>query len=419
MDALTPEPLTREHPPATKKRSWFGRLVAALLSLAALAGIAYTIWFWPKAKEPESPLRRFANVPIPVLVTPAVRRDNPVWLDGLGTVQASQSVSVRTMVEGPLLSVGFREGQAVRQGDVLAQVDPRTFRAALDAATARKAQNEALLANAKLDLARYQKLVASNFTSAQQADTAKAEVARFQALVEQDQASIDTARTQLDYATIRAPIDGRAGIRLVDAGNIVRPGDVNALVVIAKLQPISVVFTLPQQELPRVAAAMARGELPVIAFPQGAVLGAGGQDQELDWGTLSVLDNQVDPATGTIKLKATFPNADNRLWPGGFVGVRVRVDILRDVVVIPTAAVQRGPRGAFVYLAQAAGTAERRAITLGYEDDRGSVVTDGLQGGERVVVDGASRLNDGSKINPAGADADPAADGPARRRRGG
>jgi multidrug efflux system membrane fusion protein len=419
MDALTPEPLTRETPPSARKRSWFGRLIATTLSLAVLGGIVYTIWFWPAAKEAESPMRRFANVPIPVLVAPATRRDTPVWLDGLGTAQASQSVTIRTMVEGPLLAVNFQEGQAVRQGDVLAQVDPRPYRAALDAATARKAQNEAMLANARLDLARYQKLVASNFTSAQQADTARAEVARFQALVEQDQATIDTARTQLDYATIRAPIDGRAGIRLVDAGNIVRPGDANALVVIARLQPISIVFTLPQQVLPRVAAAMAKGELPVIALPQGAVLGAGGTDQVLDRGVLTVLDNQVDATTGTIKLKATFPNAEHRLWPGGFVGVRLRVDILRDAVVIPTAAVQRGPRGAFVYLAQSGGTAERRSISVGYEDDRGSVVTEGLQGGERVVVDGVSRLNDGSKINPAGLDADPAGEGAQRRRRGG
>jgi multidrug efflux system membrane fusion protein len=453
MDALTREPIEVRSRPRT------GRVVAILLSVLALAGIVYTVWFWP-ATAPEQPATRpGANFPIPVIVAPAARRDTPVWLDGLGTVQASQSVTVRSMVEGPLVAVNFREGQAVRQGDVLAQIDPRPYQAALDSAVARKAQNEALLANARLDLARYQKLVASNFTSAQQADTAKSEVERIAAVVAQDQAAIDNARTQLSYATITAPIDGRAGMRLVDAGNIVRPGDATGLVVIAQLQPINVMFTLPQQHLPAIARAMANmpganappnadarpapsplatsplatspqvgpagtgGAIPVIALPQGAVVGGVGSGDGariLDRGTLTVLDNQVDPLTGTIKLKATFPNTDSRLWPGGFVGVRLRVDVLRDVVMVPTAAIQRGPRGAYVYVARADATASRQPVTVGYEDERGSVILKGLQGGERVVVDGASRLADGSRIAPTladqGTDAAPGGGPPTPRR---
>lgn len=411
MDALTREPVE-----VRSRRPRAGRIIAGLLSVLAIAAIVYTVWFWPPA-SPEPPAsRRGANMPIPVVVTTAAKRDAPVWLDGLGTVQASQSVTVRSMVEGRLIAVNFKEGQMVKQGDVLAQIDPRQYKAALDSAVAKKAQDEALLANARLDYARYQKLVANNFTSAQQVDTAKSEVARFQALVEQDQAAIDNARTQLDDATITAPIDGRAGIRQVDAGNIVRPGDATGLVVIAQLQPVSVVFTLPQQHLPAVARAMDRGEATVIALPQGAVVGgsgAGAGASVLDRGILSVLDNQVDPTTGTIKMKASFPNTDNRLWPGGFVGVRLRVDVVKDAIMVPTAAIQRGPRGTYVYVTQEGGTVKRQTVSVGYEDERGSVVTQGLSGGEQVVVDGASRLTDGSRIAPTTAEGE----GPAGRRR--
>ncbi len=401
MDSLTREPI--EVRASRPRRTIAGRIIAVLLSVLVIGGIVYTVWFWPPASVEAPAARRGANMPIPVIVAPAERRDAAVWLDGLGTVQASQSVVVKSMVDGPLLAVNFKEGQAVRQGDVLAQIDPRQYKAALDSVVAKKAQDEAQLANARLDLARYQKLVANNFTSAQQVDQAKADVARFQALVDQDQAAIDNARTQLDYATITAPISGRAGIRQVDAGNIVRAGDANGLVVIAQLQPVNVIFTLPQQHLPAVSRAIAQGDAAVIALPQGAVVGgvgSGAGANILDRGMLSVLDNQVDPTTGTIKMKASFPNTDNRLWPGGFVGVRLRVDVIKDAVMVPTAAIQRGPRGAFVYIATEGGIAKRQAVTVGYEDERGSVITEGLNGNEQVVVDGASRLADGSRIAP-------------------
>jgi multidrug efflux system membrane fusion protein len=306
------------------------------------------------------------------------------------------------MVDGPLVAVNFKEGQDVHKGDVLAQIDPRTYKAALDNAVAKQAQDAAQLANARLDLLRYQKLVANNYTSAQQADTARAQVAQFEALVAQDQAQIDTARTQLGYTTITAPIDGLLGIRQVDPGNIVHAADTTGMVMITQIQPISVIFTLPQQSLPTVAAAMATGPVPVLAMAQDD---AGEASRVLDTGTLTVLDNQVDPTTGTIKLKATFPNAQRRLWPGGFVSVRLQSKVARDAIVVPPAAIQRGPRGPYVFVIGTDDTAQRRPVTIGYEDQQASIVAKGLQAGENVVIDGASRLSDGSKVAVAKPDA--------------
>ncbi len=417
MDALTREPADLQT--RRRTRRW-PMLLACVLVLAAIGG---TIWLWPAGSSRTASKNRNASQAIPILQAAAEQKDVPLFLDGLGTVQAFNSVTIKPMVDGPLVAVNFKEGQGVHKGDVLAQIDPRPYQAALDQAVAKKAQDEALLANAKLDLARYQKLVANNYTSAQQADTAKAQVAQFQAQVEQDQAQIDTARINLGYTTITAPIDGRTGIRQVDAGNIVHPSDATGLVVITQLQPVSVVFTLPQQELPAVAAAIRQGPAPVLAYAQGA---NGSASKVLDHGTLTVLDNQVDPTTGTIKLKATFPNAGETLWPGGFVGVRLQVDTARNAVVVPPAAVQRGPQGAYVFRVEANETAKREPVTVGHEDADASIITQGLKPGDHVVVDGASRLSDGTKVTvvqPAPAGAQPAAEQPsapgARRRRAG
>ncbi len=376
-----------------------------LLCLLVVAAIVYAIWFFPSAPTAKK-LDASANQAIPVLIAVAETRDMPIYQDGLGTVQAFNTVTMRAMVDGPLVTVNFKEGQAVHKGDVLAQIDARTFQAALDNALARKAQDEAQLANARLDLARYQKLVANAYTSAQQADTAKAQVAQFAALVQQDQAQIDTARTQLSYSTIIAPIDGLTGIRQVDPGNIVHAVDATGIVVITQLEPISVLFTLPQQVLPAVASAMAEGPAPVLALAQDA---AGGAPKVLDTGTLTVLDNQVDSTTGTIKLKAAFPNAQHRLWPGGFVSVRLRTEVAKDAIVVPPSAIQRGPRGPYVFVIGTDNTAKRQPVTVGYEDEVASIVTGGLKAGETVVVDGASRLADGTKVTVAKPDADAAA----------
>lgn len=415
MDALTREPVNLRT--RSRSRLW----VTVLLSLLVVAGIVYVVWFWPAGSADRAARNRNANQPIPVLETTATRQDTPIYQDGLGTVQAYNAVILRSMLDGPLVAVNFKEGQMVHRGDVLAQIDPRAYQAALDQATAKKAQDEALLANARLDLTRYQKLVATNYTTAQQADTQKSLVAQLEAQVRQDQAQIDTARTNLSYTTITAPIDGRTGIRQVDQGNLVHSTDVNGLVLLTQLQPISVLFTLPQQSLPVVAHAMQQGPVTVLAYAQGA---NGTAARLLDTGTLAVLDNQVDPTTGTIKLKATFPNADNRLWPGGFVSVRLQVEIAKQAVVVPPAAVQRGPRGAYVFVVGDGDTATRQAVTIGYEDEQGSIVTNGLKGGERVVIDGASRLSDGSKVTivkPAAEGQSPSAEEPSapgtRRRR--
>jgi multidrug efflux system membrane fusion protein len=341
----------------------------------------------------------------------------PIYLDGLGTVQASATVTVKAMVDGPLLEVPVKEGQDVAVGDVLARIDPRTYQAALDQAAAKKAQDEATLANARLDLARYQKLAATAYTSAQQADTQKALVAQLEAQVAQDQAQIDNARTLLSYTTVKAPVPGRVGIRQVDAGNIVHAADATGMVVITTLKPISVVFTLPQQSLPAVAAAMAEGTPEVLALPQ--VMDQGTEGKVLDRGTLTVLDNQVDPTTGTIKLKASFPNEKLLLWPGAFVTVRLRVDTRHDAVVVPPVAVQRGPHGPYIYVLTDDQTVARRNITVGHESLTATIVAEGVQAGDRVVVDGAARLTDKAKVTVLpGPDAAPVVNAPVPVARG-
>ena len=379
-----------------------GRLI---LILIVLGGAGFAAWYefvrTPAAEAPQARgggRRRGGGAngePIPVLAATATKQDVPVYLDALGTVQAFNTVSVKAMIDGPLIEVRFKEGQDVHVGDVLARIDPRPYQAALDQAVAKKAQDEANLANARVDLARYQKLAATAYTSAQTSDTQKATVAQLEAQVRQDQAQIDTARTNLSYTTITSPLDGRTGIRQVDAGNIVHASDTTPLTVITQLHPISVVFTLPQQTLGAVANAM-KGEPPdVLALPQGV---ANDGKTVLDRGHVAVLDNTVDQATGTIKLKATFPNPNLALWPGGFINVRLLVETQRGVTTAPPTAIQRGPQGSYVYLVKDDRTVSRKVVQVGHEDEALSVVTAGLQPGDSVVTDGASRLTDGARV---------------------
>ncbi len=371
-----------------------------LLALVLLVGLGAAGFFALQA--PASSVRAKPGPPgsatgdaIPVLTATATVADVPEYLDALGTVQAFNTVNIKAMIDGPLVEVRFVEGQDVKTGDVLARIDPRSYQAALDQAVAKKAQDEASLANARVDLGRYQKLAATAYTSGQTSDTQKALVAQDVAQVQQDQAQIDTARTNLSYTTIVSPLDGRTGIRQVDQGNIVHAADTTPLVVITQLQPISVVFTLPQQTLPDVAAAMQAGTPEVLAYPQGDVAA---QRAPVDRGKLAVLDNTVDQNTGTIKLKATFPNAGLTLWPGGFINVRLLVHVEHNVVTVPPVAVQRGPAGAFAYVVAGNDTVVRRPITVGHEDESVSVVLAGLQPGDRVVTDGSSRLTDGAHV---------------------
>ena len=375
-------------------------LSIALILIVILAGLYYV--FGGPAAQQRRAGRFAAEGPVPVLVAPATRADVPVYLDAVGTIKALNTVTVRPQVDGKLLSVNFKEGDDVKKGDVLAKIDPVIYQAQLDQAIAKKAQDEAQLANSKIDLERYEKLAATAAINKQQADTQRALVAQNTALVKADQAAIDNARAMLGYTTITAPLDGRTGIRLVDEGNFVRSADVNsAIVVLTQLRPISVLFNLPQQELPQLNAAVAKVALNVEAQRSDT-------DAVIDRGLLRVVDNQVDQTTGTVKLKAEFPNADLQLWPGQFVNIRLLIDTLKQVVVIPTGAVQRGPNGTFVYVVKDDNTVAVRPITVQKQDETQTVVKSGLEANERVVTTGFVRLTDGSKVLVGTADTLPA-----------
>jgi multidrug efflux system membrane fusion protein len=335
---------------------------------------------------------RGGDGPTPVLAAAARYEDVPVSIDAVGTIQALNTVTVRTQVDGRLLSLAFKDGQDVKRGDVLAHVDPATYQAQYDQAVAKKAQDEALLANARLDLDRYTKLAASSYGSQQQADTQKSLVAQYQAQVRADQGAIDNAKVQLDRTTITSPLEGRTGIRLVDAGNILRASDATGIVVVAQLEPIALVFNLPQQYLVAANAAMARGPVQVQALDSDNAT-------VLATGTVAVIDNQVDATTGTVKIKANFANGDRRLWPGQFVNVRVFVDTISHAVVVPTAAVQRGPSGAYVYVLNDGDMVKLTSVVVGRQDETRTVVKSGLTPPARVVTTGFSRLTDGAQVS--------------------
>jgi len=341
----------------------------------------------------------------PVVITAFDMRtaDVPVTLDAIGTAQALNTVTVRSQVDGKLIEVNFKEGQDVKAGDVLARIDPTTYQAQYDQAVAKKAQNEALLANAKIDLDRYSRLAQGNFGPKQQADTQRALVAQYEAQVKQDQATIDNTKAILGYTTIRSPLDGRTGIRLVDPGNLVQANGANGLVVITQIKPIAVVFTLAQQNLRSVTSALARGPLDAQAFDSGMTTAVAR-------GQVTVVDNQVDPATGTVKIKAVFPNDDLALWPGQFVNIRLTTDVLKNAIVAPTAAVQRGQSGAFVYVVKDDGTVEQVNVTVGQQSERFAVIQSGLAPPAKVATSGFARLRNGAKVRvidtpPQGAEA--------------
>jgi membrane fusion protein, multidrug efflux system len=340
--------------------------------------------------------------------TPRVQ-DVPVYLDGVGSVRALNTVTVRSQVDGKLIAVNFVEGQDVKKGDVLAEIDPAIYQAQYDQAVAKKAQDEALLANQRLDLARYQQLAASNAGSKQQYDTQKATVAQQEAVVKADQAAIDNAAAMLSYTKIVAPISGRAGLRQVDQGNIIHTSDTTGLVVITQLQPIAVWFSLPQQQIVRVNAAAIKGALAVDVFGNDGVT-------VIDTGKLTGIDNQVDPTTGTLKLKAEFPNGSFQLWPGQFVNVRLKVDTLANAIVVPTSAVQRGPAGTFSYVIGEGDVATAKPVTVTQQNEHDAVIGSGLSTSDRVVTTGFANLADGSKVVIGREDQAPSADLAPRKR---
>lgn len=374
------------------------RFVMAGACLGIALGLAYMLA--PQAAD--SAGRRDKAGPgdeTPVTVVAVTKQDVPMVLTGLGSVQASNTVTISPMVSGPIVSINFTEGQEVKKGDVLAVIDPRTYQATLDQDRGKLAQDQATLAGALRDLARYQKLSGTSYISKQTAEDEEATVAETRAMIEQDKASIAQAQTNLDYCTIRAPVDGRLGVRNVDLGNIVQSGSSTGIVTLTTLKPIGVIFTLPQQDLPEIIDAFHQGPLPVSVDPEGDTTGP----QET--ATLDVIDNQIDSTTGTVKLKAYFPNTDEHLWPGGFVTVHLTVKVLKDVLTLPPAAVQTGPNQSFVYVVQKNGTVKQTAVTTGEQNDKHAVITSGLTAGEQVVLQGASRLSDGAKIKIMPSDA--------------
>ncbi len=326
-----------------------------------------------------------------VSVAPTKRMDYAVYVEGLGQVQAYNTVTVRTRVDGQIEKIAFEEGQVVKAGDLVAQIDPRPFQAALDQAKAKQAQDQANLANAKLDLQRYATLVKQDSGSRQQFDTQNAQVTQLIAQVAADAAAIDAAQVQLDYATIRAPLTGRVGFRLVDQGNLVSATQQTGIVTIAQMQPIAVVFTAPEDDLPRINAATAAGSPQVqVRTSDGAKL--------LATGKLTVVDNQVDVTTGTMRMKAEFVNRDNALWPGLAVATRLSVAVAKNALVVPDRAVQHGPSGLFVYVIDDQSRAEARPVAVSHEDEDLAVIDKGLNDGDSVVTVGQYGLQPGARV---------------------
>ncbi|WP_376092160.1 efflux RND transporter periplasmic adaptor subunit [Roseomonas sp. CCTCC AB2023176] len=383
-----------------RRRSRGARALRWLLVLLVLGGAGYGGWYWwshrqaPAEQGAAGPGRRGGAPRIPVTVVAAERRDVNLTLDALGTVTPLESVVIRTQLDGQLTEVLFREGDEVEAGQVIARVDDRAVQASLAQAAAKKALDEAQLANARNDLRRYEQLVRASGATQQQVDTTRAQVAQYEAQVRQDEAAIESARTTLSFATIRSPIAGRVGLRQVDAGNIVRGSDTNGLVTVTRMAPMGVNFTVPQQELPRLRRALTAGPVPVETLPAPGEA----RDAPRSRGTVLTVDNAVDATTGTIRVRATFPNEDRVLWPGAFVNVRIRIEVVPQSVVVPLVAVQRGPEGSYVFIVKDDQTIEQRNVTVGQTTMSEAVIRTGVQAGERVVTSGGLRLNNGTAV---------------------
>jgi multidrug efflux system membrane fusion protein len=332
-----------------------------------------------------------ASGSVPVVAGTVSRSDVPLYLRGLGAVQAYNTVIIHSQVQGQIEKIGFTEGQTVHVGDLLAQIDPRPFQAQLDQAIANRDRDRAQLENVQINLKRYEPLLAKGYATPQLVDTTKAQVAQMAATVKSDDAVIENSRVQLGYTTITAPIDGVTGVRQIDIGNIIHPTDANGLVVLTQLEPISVVFTLPQSELPAIQQQMAKGPMTALAFSQD-------DRTELDRGQVLLIDNQIDQTTGTARLKATFPNHAHKLWPGLFVNVRLLIDTRHDGLTVAASVVQRGPQGTFAYVVKPDGTAESRPITVSQITNGRALVDSGLVADDQVVVDGQYKLVAGSRV---------------------
>ena len=431
----TPESLPEVHPPSheptpsgsgkSKKRG----LVWALF-LLVIAGVAgYAVW---RAGHPAPVLQkgqgggggagagggggRGAGLgPVPVVVTKVARSSIPVYLNGLGNVSAYYTVTVKSRVDGQLMKLHFNEGDLVKEGQVLFEIDPRPYQVQLDMAEATLAHDQALLSNAKVDLERYRKLVETDAIPSQQLDTQKALVAQSEATIKQDQANIENSTLQLVYAKVTAPITGVVGLRLVDPGNIVHASDANGMITITQLQPIAVLFTIPEDSLPSVTQKLRAGaHLPADAYNRD-------NSKKLASGTLITLDNQIDSTTGTSKLKAVFDNTDNSLFPEQFVNIRLLVDTLGNQLVVPNVAVQNGQQGTFVYVVDEDSTVHLKTVQVGITTETSADILSGISDGDRVVVDGTDRLVEGAvvRVRRAGELDNPPGYEPGRGGRGG
>ena len=361
-------------------------VIFSVIGLAAVVLIApVVIWRHGKTTQAAGPPM------VPVTVAEATQHDVPIYYDALGTVAAYNTVAIRAQVTGQLISVDFRQGQEVHQGDVLARIDPAPLKAVLDQAVAKKADDQAQLVSAQKDFARFTTLATKNFETQQNVDLQQAKVDHFKTSIDADQGAIEAAQTQLAYATITAPIDGVVGFRQVDVGNIIHTTDPNPLTVLTQIKPCTVIFTLPQSDLGPVREAMLRGAVSVLAFDQNG-------KEQLAEGHLLLIDNQIDQTTSTIQLKAEFPNEDQRLWPGEFVRVRLLITTRKNVVTIPALALQRGPEGFYVWIVKPDETVEQRPIEVFQADEDIVIATKGLNAGETVVVEGQSRLDAGIRV---------------------
>ena len=396
-----------------RRRSWLWPM------LLLIAGVgAATVYEWPKvrpwAETHAGPVMALLHLkasertagtqagtqtqqkagatPVPVTAVMAKIGDFPIVLTGLGTVDAYNSVLVRSRVDGQINKLNFKEGDLVKEGDVLVEIDQRPYRAALEQAQAKQQQDEANLANAKRDLERYQSLAKSDFATRQQLDTQSSQVAQLTAQIAADQAAIDNAKTQLDYTLIKAPIKGRVGFRLVDQGNIVNASSTTGIVEINQIKPIAVIFTQPENALPAISAGMQNGSLPVTALATDG-------SQFLAQGQLEVFNNQVDAATGTIRLKAAFENEDKKLWPGLSVSTRMTVSTRENVVLVPSAAVLRGQKGFYSYVVGPDNKVEQRDLKITLMDQKQAVIDEGIKDGEMVVTGGQYRLAPGLTVN--------------------
>jgi membrane fusion protein, multidrug efflux system len=364
-------------------------IVSAIAVLAAASGGALALD--QHAASPPAATAPPAAPPVPVVAETVKSGNVPIYLTGIGYVQAYNTVVVHSQIQGQLTEIPFIEGQTVHQGDLLAQIDPRPYQAQLDQAVANRDRDQAQLANAEANLSRYVPLQAKGYATPQLVDTQKAQVEQLQAAVKSDDAVIEAAQVQLGYTRITAPINGVTGIRQIDVGNIIHPTDPNGLVVLTQLQPISVIFTLPEADLPEIQQQMAKGALTVLAYNQDNTI-------ELDQGTLALVDNQILQTSGSVRLKANFPNAAHRLWPGELVDMRLLLETRQDGLTAAATAVLQGPKTTYVYAIKPDGTVERRTVKVGQIWDGRALIESGVRPGEQVVVDGQSRLQAGSPV---------------------